>query len=79
MDLLGLKEEELDEKKEYNFDKKNANKMPKKGKKFDNDPKPPKGGAPAAAEEEEKEATLQEALKRIAKAKRVFVGNKRIK
>ena len=72
-------EEELDEKKEYNFDKKKANKMPKKGKKYDNDSKPPKGGAPAAAEEEEKSATLQEAMKRIAKAKRVFLNNKRIK
>jgi len=72
-------EEELDEKKEYNFDKKKANKMPKKGKKYDNDPKPPKGDAPAAAEEEGKSATLQEALKRIAKAKRVFLNNKRIK
>lgn len=71
-------EEELDEKKEYKFDKKNANKMPKKGKKYDNDPKPPKGGAPAAAEEE-KSATLQEAIRRIAKAKRVFLNNKRIK
>jgi hypothetical protein len=84
MDLLGLKEEEVSEAKEKfkpgkKFDKKNANKMPKKGKKYDNDPKPPKGGAPAAAEEEEKIAALQEALKRIAKAKRVFLNNKRIK
>lgn len=79
MDLLGLKEEEVSEAKEkFKIDKKFDNKIPKKGKKYDNDPKPPKGGAPAAAEEE-KEATLQEALKRIAKAKRVFVGNKRIK
>jgi hypothetical protein len=59
-------------------DGKYMDKSKKKGKKGDEGPKPPKGGAPAAAEEE-KEATLQEALKRIAKAKRVFLGNKRIK
>ena len=72
-------EAEMSEAKEkFKPGKKFDNKIPKKGKKYDNDPKPPKGGAPAAAEEE-KEATLQEALKRIAKAKRVFLGNKRIK
>jgi len=52
----------------------------KKQKKFDNDPKPPKGAPPAAAEEEEeKENTLQEAIRRIAKAKKVFLKGKRIK
>ena len=62
----------------YVDDSKGLDKNKKKMKKGDKGPKPPKGGAPAAAEEE-KEATLQEALKRIAKAKRVFLGNKRIK
>ena len=62
----------------YVDDGKGMDNNKKKGKKGDKGPKPPKGGAPAAAEEE-KEATLQEALKRIAKAKRVFLGNKRIK
>jgi len=52
----------------------------KKQKKFDNDSKPPKGAPPAAAEEEdEKENTLQEAIRRIAKAKKVFLKGKRIK
>lgn len=53
----------------------------KKGKKFDNDSKPPKGAPPASAEEEEdsKQANLQEAIRKIAKAKKVFLNGKRIK
>jgi len=53
----------------------------KKTKKFDNDSKPPKGAPPASAEEEEdsKQANLQEAIRKIAKAKKVFLNGKRIK
>jgi hypothetical protein len=59
-----------DNKKKYN----------KPNKKFDNDPKPPKGAPGAAASpDEEKENTLQEAIKKIARAKRVTLNGKRIK
>ena len=51
----------------------------KKGEKFDNDSKPPKGGAPAASDDGKKENTLQEAIRRIANAKKVFLKGKRIK
>ena len=54
----------------------------KKGKydKNNDDDKPPKGAPPAAAETEEpKEKSLQEAIRKIAKAKKVFLNGKRIK
>jgi hypothetical protein len=70
---------EGDEDDKYIDNKKK--KYGKTGKKFDNDPKPPKGAPPAAADpsEEEEEKTLQEAIKRIARAKRVTLNGKRIK
>ena len=84
----GKGENDLKEEKEEVNGKKFANEPEDDGKYMDNNkkkekkddegPKPPKGGAPASAEQE-KAASLQEALKRIANAKRVFVGNKRIK
>ncbi len=51
-------------------------------KKDSDDDKPPKGAPPAAAEEEEedtKKKSLQEAIRKIAKAKKVFLNGKRIK
>tara|TARA_R110001599_G_scaffold271487_1_gene472524 strand:- start:4030 stop:4956 length:927 start_codon:yes stop_codon:yes gene_type:complete len=54
------------------------NKKMKPEKDTDED-KPPKGAPPAAAEEDTKQKTLQEAIKRIARAKKVFLKGKRIK
>jgi len=51
-------------------------------KKDSDDDKPPKGAPPAAAEEDEedtKKKSLQEAIRKIAKAKKVFLNGKRIK
>ena len=56
---------------------KNNKKM--KPEKDTDDDKPPKGAPPAAAEEDTKQKTLQEAIKRIARAKKVFLKGKRIK
>jgi hypothetical protein len=56
---------------------KNNKKM--KPEKDTDDDKPPKGAPSAAAEEDTKEKTLQEAIKRIARAKKVFLKGKRIK
>lgn len=61
--------------------------MKNKKNKYKSDPdndddKPPKGAPPAAAEEEEedtKKKSLQEAIRKIAKAKKVFLNGKRIK
>lgn len=59
--------------------------MKNKKNKYKSDPdndddKPPKGAPPAAAEpEERKEKSLQEAIKRIAKARKIFLNGKRIK
>jgi hypothetical protein len=53
-----------------------------KPKKDTDDDKPPKGAPPAAAEEEgedTKKKSLQEAIRKIAKAKKVFLNGKRIK
>ena len=50
-----------------------------KPEKDTDDDKPPKGAPPAAAEEDTKQKTLQEAIKRIARAKKVFLKGKRIK
>ena len=58
--------------------KKYQNKNKKYVKKDSDDDKPPKG-APPAAEEDTKEKTLQEAIRRIARAKKVFLKGKRIK
>ena len=55
---------------------KNNKKM--KPEKDTDDDKPPKGAPPAAAEEDTKQKTLQEAIKRIARAKKVFLKGKRI-
>lgn len=68
-----LREENVNENEDDN------KKKFKKGKKFDNDPKPPKGGAPASADEDSKQANLQEAIRKIAKAKKVFLNGKRVK
>jgi hypothetical protein len=68
--------------------------MKNKKNKYKSDPdndddKPPKGAPPAAAEEEEKEAVkeqseekaskIQESIRKIAKAKKIFLNGKRIK
>jgi hypothetical protein len=61
--------------------------MKNKKNKYKSDPdndddKPPKGAPPAAAKEEEedtKKKSLQEAIRKIAKAKKVFLNGKRIK
>lgn len=59
--------------------------MKNKKNKYKSDPdndddKPPKGAPPAAEEKEDtKEKTLQEAIRRIARAKKVFLKGKRIK
>ena len=66
----GLKKHMKDKKNKYKSDPDN------------DDDKPPKGAPPAAADpEEEKESkkSLQEAIRKIARAKKVFLNGKRIK
>jgi len=61
------------------FQKKNKKMDPKKDS---DDDKPPKGAPPADAdpeEEEESKKSLQEAIRKIARAKKVFLNGKRIK
>lgn len=65
----GLKKHMKDKKNKYKSDPDN------------DDDKPPKGAPPAAAdpEEEESKKSLQEAIRKIARAKKVFLNGKRIK
>ena len=67
--------ESMEESKDIDDNKKKYKNTPK----FDNDTKPPQGAPGVVSDEDEKEATLQESIRRIAKARKITFRNKRVK